>query len=150
MNYWAHMNSCTWFILSVGPPVDDMHMSPDNEIPAVDQLYHEHNVSCLSPHFSTLRPCSRMLAYGLCSTARPPETLTGWYQRPRQSSLPWGFFTTTVYTPTLRYHQWCLSLSLFIIVIVVGSSQRVLSHPYTVQYNRLCQTSRCRLRLCVL
>lgn len=88
-------------------------MSPDNEIPAFDQLCHEHDLSCLSPYFSTLRPCSRMLAYGLCSTARPPETLMGWYQRPRQSSLPWGFFTTTVYTPTLRYHQCCLSLSFF-------------------------------------
>ncbi len=69
------MNSYTWFILSVGldphvvrhpahfcslvlyinpPPVDDMRMSPDNETPAVDQLYHQHDLSCLSPHFSTL------------------------------------------------------------------------------------------------
>lgn len=52
-----------------------------------------------------LPSCSRMLAYGLCSTARPPDILMGWYQRPRQSSLPSGYFTTTASTPTLRYHQ---------------------------------------------
>lgn len=49
----------------------------------------------------------RMLAYGLCSTALPPETLTVWYQRPRQNSHPSAYFTTTVFTPTLR----CVPLS---------------------------------------
>ena len=162
MNYWAHMNSYTWFILSVGHGLTCSYdILPGSaywfymllqcstygwcvyEAQIIKFLLLPRRTTNVIYHLISLPSCSRMLAYGLCSTALPPETLMGWYQRLEQSSLLWGFFTTTAYTPTLRYpHR---SLSFFI--IGVASSQCVLSLPYTGQYS-MCQTP--QFRLCLL
>lgn len=80
-------------------------MCTDKEITVVDQLCPTRDLPPPS-HVSALPSSFRTLAYGLYSTAHPQENLMGWYQRPRQSSLPWVFFITTALTPTLR----CLSL----------------------------------------
>lgn len=67
----------------------------------------------LTYHSCSFPSPSRTLAYGLCFTARPLETLTALKQRPKQSSLHWGFFTTIVSTPTLRYQGYCCLFSMY-------------------------------------
>lgn len=73
-----------------------LYISADNEIPT-PLVCHGYRL------FLCSTSSSRMLGFGSCSTALPQVTPMAWYQRPRPSSHLWGFFTTIVYTPTLRY-----------------------------------------------
>lgn len=114
MSRWVHEKLWYWIcLLWFYFTVSFKWMSADI-IPCCVHFYHEYDLSYHA--VSLLFLLSRMLAYGLFSTALLPETLTALYQRPRQSSPPWGFFTTIVSTPTLRYHQCCLSLSCFLLL----------------------------------